>query len=84
VEIERADVNINPYYWSVSGASGKKAYLKTLYLVVREDPLDLRYAHVPEIGSGSLQLELEASVPNSKQYDFEGEVVDISQRELGR
>lgn len=86
VEIEAADVNINPYEWAVNGSTGKKAYLKTLYLTIREDPLDLRYAHIPEIGSGRMNdlLAIEAPVPVSRQYDFEGEVVDIPQRELGR
>lgn len=82
VEIDRVDVNINPYEWSVNGTSGKKAYLKTLYLVVKEDELDLRYAHIPEIGSGPIRMELEASVPVSRDYDFEGEIVH-PQRELG-
>lgn len=84
VEIAKIDLNINPYEWSVSGSSGKKAYLKTLYLTVLEDELDLRYAHIPEIGAGPVRFELESDIPVSKQFDYEGEIVDIPQRELGR
>lgn len=84
VEIARVDVNINPYEWSVSGSSGKKAYLKTLYLTVHEDPLDLRYADIPEIGANPIRFEMETPVPVSRRFDYDGEIVDIPQRELGR
>lgn len=49
-EIEKADLILNPYEWQVSGNSGIKAYLKSLYVTIREDPLELKYASVDEVG----------------------------------
>lgn len=37
-------VTLSPYNWSVQGKSGVKAYLRTFYGVLHEDPLDLEYA----------------------------------------
>lgn len=48
VEIESADVVLNPYHWSQPrGDHGIKAYLKTMYIKIVEDPLDLKYAEDP-------------------------------------
>ena len=39
------DVTLNPYEWEMpSGASGVKAYLKTMYITVEEDALEAKYA----------------------------------------
>lgn len=39
------DVTLNPYAWEMpSGASGIKAYLKTMYITVEEDALEAKYA----------------------------------------
>lgn len=43
-EIETCDVTLNPYQWTVGENTGIKAYLKTAYIRIREDPLDLKYA----------------------------------------
>ena len=64
VDMEKVDLIIRPYDWTVSGNSGRKAYLKTMFVIIREDALELKYAHVQEIGAG----------PHAEMID--GEVVD--------
>lgn len=51
VEREFVDVLINPSRWDVNGNHGVKAYLKTIYVKLRDDPLDMKYSDVPIIGS---------------------------------
>lgn len=53
VDIKTVDLIIRPYEWTVSGKSGIKAYLQTMYLTVEEDALDLKYADVEELPSSS-------------------------------
>lgn len=43
-EIEKIDLTINPYRWEMENAHGVKAYLKTMYVTIREDELDIEYA----------------------------------------
>lgn len=51
VEIEKVDLIIRPYSWSMSGKSGIKAYLKSLYLTMHEDVLEAKYSHLPMLGA---------------------------------
>lgn len=43
-DIRSADVVIRPYNWAVQDASGVKAYLKTLWVVLEVDPFADKYA----------------------------------------
>ena len=45
--IEFADVIVNPYEWEVRGESGIKAYCQTMYIVIEENELDLKWANRP-------------------------------------
>lgn len=45
VEIANCDVILNPYRWLLpNGDTGIKAYLKTMFLTINEDELELKYA----------------------------------------
>ena len=46
-EIKLIDMIIRPYSWEVSGKSGIKAYLKTMYVTLVEDDFEGRYVEVP-------------------------------------
>lgn len=48
VDIETADVTLNPYEWVVNGKSGVKAYLQTLYLKILEDYLQTKWENYVE------------------------------------
>jgi hypothetical protein len=49
VEFDNVDIILNPYDWKLkSGQSGRKAYLKTFFGLVHQDPLEAKYAHIPE------------------------------------
>lgn len=42
-EIETADLVIRPYDWEMHGNRGRTAYLKSLYVTLRETELDRKY-----------------------------------------
>lgn len=48
VEIENVDMILRPYSWDVSGKTGVKAYLKAIYVTIREDELERKYMDVPD------------------------------------
>ncbi len=56
-DIKVADIIIRPYNWEVGGRGGVKAYLKSIFVTINEDALELKYADVEEVPSRSGRVE---------------------------
>lgn len=46
-DIEKVDLIIRARHWAKAGNSGVKAYLQSIYVAIREDELELKYADMP-------------------------------------
>lgn len=88
VDMEYVDLIINPYRWKIeaTGKSGTKAYLKSIFVKIREDYLDQKYAEVPYANATAEQLtasnalEIEGEITDDDILD--GEVVSDSDEEV--
>lgn len=61
-DIESCDVTLNPSKYDVNGSQGVSAYLKTLYVRIREDYLDQKYSDIPELDARPQQLAIDGEI----------------------
>lgn len=54
--IKNFDLLISPSRWTAAGKTGIKAYLKTAYVTIEEDDLDLKYAALLEEAAKSAAI----------------------------
>lgn len=75
-DIASVDMMLNPYSWDVNGKSGITAYLKSIFVTIQEDELDLKYANVPDYAMNSIgQLE-GSQVPLQIEADHPGKIYE--------
>lgn len=48
-DISNVDLTIRPHHWTVGEKTGTKAYLKTMFVTIIEDELELKYADLDDI-----------------------------------
>lgn len=53
-EIENVDLTISPYKWSVGDKTGIKAFAKTMYVTIAEDPWESKYYNSPDSAKDSI------------------------------
>lgn len=70
-DFAKVDLIISPYKWDVQGKQGVTAYLQTIFITIREDELELRYADVPDaipLDSGQNTLIWEPTTPEEIEH----------------
>lgn len=68
-EFDNVDLTLSPYTWNVNGKSGVTAYLKSMFGILHEDELDLKYAEYIEEGQFALP-------PGDDPSIVDGEILD--------
>lgn len=53
-EFESIDLVINPSHYNVNGKEGIKAYLKTMYATIVEDPFEAKYYDSPDSAESTI------------------------------
>lgn len=84
-DLENVDVTVRPWRWTMNdGKTGIAAYLQTMFATLREDPLEIKYQNIQDLGqieAGESQLAIESGSaseghdPNEVVYEFDGSAV---------
>lgn len=58
VDINNVDLIVRPYDWGpIRGETGRKAYVKSIYITINEDALEKKYGDVPNAGKAIVDRE---------------------------
>lgn len=51
MEMTNVDLSVRPFNWELkTGKQGTKAYLVDAFITIRENPLQMKYGHLPMVG----------------------------------
>lgn len=56
-DIATVDLILRPYEWAVNGKTGIKAYLKSIFVTINEDALELKYAELDQLPARSGRVD---------------------------
>ena len=78
-DLANVDLTLNPYVWGpIRGETGVKAYLKTMFVTLALDELEVKYANVEEvdINGAPLQISSEPHEQLEGEQILEGELIE--------
>jgi hypothetical protein len=78
VDIAKTDLIVRPFQWAVNGKTGTKAYLKSIYITILEDALQIKYQELPELRAGTKVIAIE------NEDIWEAEVIEDEQKAIER